>query len=145
MSLTPANVWKTVQRKKKAVCKSNTRSSKELAGKTFIQRRSIGQIIIGKGKTHSLKAVTQKAPATNGKPNRYISGTFISRLDPSASSVQIAIFIHHETGLTVRPEKLSSKHHSYSSFFIRGNQRQRSTLMNENLWPIGAVVKPFYE
>ena len=110
--------------------------------------------VIGKGHSITLKAA-QPRSSTQGRANQWgsngdgvrgtITGVFITRLSPSTTAAMLATHIRKETKLTVRPEKLITKFSSYSSFYIRGNQRCRDELLNCELWPRGVLLKPFYE
>ena len=86
-----------------------------------------------------------KTVSRQGQSGKAVSGIFITRLDPKTTASHVALHIRKETRLTVRPEKLLTRHASYSSFYIRGNQRCRSELLSRDLWPKGVLVKPFYD
>ena len=53
-------------------------------------------------------------------------------------------YIKQETGLDLKAEKLKTRYDTYSSFYIRCSGRVRDTLIDGRLWPIGALVKPYF-
>lgn len=80
----------------------------------------------------------------DSRGNRQCTGLFVSRLKPGTSCAQLAIFIHREYGYLMRPEKMPSRCAEYCSFFLRCNREKRQVLLNSDVWPKGAVIKPFY-
>lgn len=101
------------------------------------------QAHIGTGKPGGLKAVPRASNRPQQNPNRSITGVFISRLQAKTTAAQIAVHIRRETGKTVKPEKLQTKFPNYSSFYIPCSGSNRSNMMDLNLWPKGALVKPY--
>ena len=96
-------------------------------------------VIIGRGPSASIQAIS------DSKGNKQCTGLFVSRLKPCTSAAQLAVYVHREAGITVRPEKMPAKSASYSSFFIRCSTHLQRKLMDTNHWPKGTVVKPFYD
>ena len=93
-------------------------------------------------------AVLSRAERPRSDPyetGKTATGIFITRLEPKTTAAHVAVQVRKESGLTVRPEKLATRHASYSSFYIRGNRRCQAQLLNADLWPKGALVKPFME
>ena len=95
-------------------------------------------VIVGEASPLTLEAVTIP------RGNKQCTGVFVTCLKPKTSAAQVAVHIHREFSLTVRPEKLPPKNEHYSSFYIRCNRMKRQQLLNKQLWPRGAVVKPYY-
>ena len=102
------------------------------------------KIIVGTGHSGGLKVVQPRRQLDFERQSRRITGVFLSRLAPSTACAQIATRVRRETGLNVNPEKMKSKYDSYSSFYIRAERRDRSILMDSNIWPTGTLVKPFF-
>lgn len=102
------------------------------------------KIIVGTGHSGGLRVVQPRRQLDSERQSRRITGVFLSRLGPSTSCAQIATRVRRETGLNVNPEKMKSKYDSYSSFYIRAERRDRSILMDGNIWPAGTLVKPFF-
>ena len=134
--------WQKVPAKKRRM---SPKPQHQKATRSSLTPDPRNEVIRGKGRYDQKIKPASKHRDREEYANRSITGTFISRLSPKASAADIAVFVHRETGLTVRPERLQTKYQSYSSFFIRGNNRQRRTLMSEHLWPRGIIVKAFYE
>jgi hypothetical protein len=104
--------------------------------------------VFAKGKTTYLKAADNinKNNYQSRQSNKSIIGTLIRGLDPRTTSAQVAIHLRREARLTVRPEKLVPKNSSgYASFFIRCNPNVRYRLMDEDLWPAGTTIKPYWD
>ena len=98
------------------------------------QYRRQNEVRFGRGSNSSFNAVPERQRQQSySNPNRYITGVFISRLNPRTSPPQIATHIYHETGLRVRPEKLNSRYGNYASFYIKVGRRDRDTLMDVDL------------
>ena len=107
------------------------------------QSKNNNNVIIGKGESTGIRAINNRTRLNHA--NKNITGTFISRLDPKITSRDLAIHIHREFGLTVRPEKLFNRSGLCSSFYIPGNRAQRQSLMNADMWPKGTLLKPFVQ
>jgi hypothetical protein len=103
-----------------------------------LQRGQRQNVCIGRGKCQGLRGIDSR-----NESNMTAAGTFISKLHPKTSSAQLAVFIHREFGLTVRPEKLPNRLGLYSSFFIPGSHTRK--MMNADIWPAGTLVKPFVQ
>ena len=95
------------------------------------------------GSCSTLKAFRQFEESSRHE-NRHISGVFISRMEKKTSCSQVATHVRKELQMTVRPEKIESKCGRYSSFYIRCNRVQRQDLLDANLWPSGATMKPYF-
>jgi hypothetical protein len=102
-------------------------------------------VMIGSGQGSYLKAVSQEQYSGGQTHNRAVTGVFLSRLDPKTTSAQLALHVHREARLTVRPEKLETRYSGYSSFYIRADHRHRNTLFDSYMWPTGCLIKPYYE
>ena len=83
------------------------------------QRRH-NSVMYGKGKSVGLRAVGHKPKSNISNGNTNITGTFVSRLDARTTAAELALFIRHEFGLSVRSEKLTNKTGLCSSFYIPG-------------------------
>ena len=92
-----------------------------------------------------LRAVGHKRKSNVSNGNANITGTFVSRLDARTTAAELTLFIRHEFGLSVRPEKLTNKTGLCSSFYIPGNRHLRQKLMNADMWPEGTLIKPFMQ
>jgi hypothetical protein len=103
------------------------------------------QLIIGSGSSAGLQAVSRNHDQSRVGQRKDTRGIFASRLHPKTSCSQLSTFIFRTFGLTVHPEKLNSKHSSYSSFYIPGDHHQRRQLLVANLWPAGSLIKPFVQ
>ena len=103
-----------------------------------IRRNPKSDVTIGKAPKTCIEAVSD----TRG--NRQCTGLFVSRLKPGTSCAQLAVFIHRECGYLMRPEKIPTKSAEYCSFYLWCNREKRQVLLNSDIWPRGAVVKPFY-
>jgi hypothetical protein len=103
------------------------------------------QIVLGKGHISSLRVVQRERKSTTSSSRaRQCTGVFVSRFAPRTSSNQIQQHIRHETGLSIRAEKLDTRYNSYSSFYIPGDRRTRDQLMTSDLWPVGTLIKLFF-
>ena len=80
----------------------------------------------------------------NSGNNRQCTGIFVTNLHPKTTSQQLDTFIRRETGLKMVSEKLQTRFSTYSSFYIRSDQRNRSMLMDPYLWPEDCKVKPYF-
>ena len=107
------------------------------------RQQSNNYVIFGKGKSTGIRAINSRSNQSNG--NKTITGTFISRLDPKITSKDLALHIHREFGLTVRPEKVTNRSGLCSLFYIPGNQVLRQKLMDADMWPEGTLIKPFVQ
>ena len=94
--------------------------------------------VIGAAPRTSIETVAE------AQHNRQCTGLFVSRLKPNTTAAKLAIFVHREWGLTVRPEKLPAKYDQYCSFYIPCGHQKRQVLLNQFMWPRGSVVKPFF-
>ena len=105
------------------------------------------EVVIGTGHSKTVRASHHQPVnrCNDRREGRYISGIMVTRLHPHTSAAHLAIHVHREVALTVRPEKMPTKYKGYSSFFIRANPVQRSKLLNKNIWPQNTLIKPFYE
>ena len=112
------------------------------------QRQHNNSMIKAKGKTTYLKAASEiRKKQSHELSNKAIIRTLISGLDSHTGSAQVAVHIRRETGLTVRPEKLQLRNEGRTSrafFFVRCNERDRYKLMDEYLWPVGTIIKPYW-
>ena len=103
------------------------------------------RIVIGSGHGGNFKVCQPRHGNYDVEsPNKRITGVFISRFGPSTTPAQIAVHVRKETGLTVRPEKITTKYQNYSSFYIPAESRARDALMDSHTWPRGILVKPFF-
>ena len=102
-------------------------------------------IMVGCGSAPGLQAARRHGPRkTSGSYNRSCTGIFVTNLHPKTSPAQVESFVKRETGHKIVAERLQTKYSSYSSFFIRGDQRLRSDLMDPYLWPADCKVKPYF-
>jgi hypothetical protein len=103
-------------------------------------------VVHGKGKTVNIKAMTKMKSSQNERQesNRSVSGIFVTRLDPGTTSRQLELHLRKEAGLNTRPEKLNTRHPSYSSFYIPSDRNLRNTLLDASLWPEGARIKLYF-
>ena len=109
-------------------------------------KASRGGVIVGRGQSTTIRASNHKpSNSKTPNPNRQCIGVFVTRLMPKISVKQIEQFIHVSTGLKVSPEKLETRYNSYASFFIRAEHKVRRVLLDADLWPAGAMLKPFYQ
>lgn len=47
--------------------------------------------------------------------------------------------------MTVHSEKIKTKYDSYSSFVIKCNYGNVNKLLNADLWPVGSLIRKYYE
>ena len=116
-------------------------------GKPEKGRQSNIEVVIGRGHSRVIRAARPppKSPTSKKQESgRHVTGIFVTKLERNTSSAQLATQIYQECGLSVRPEKLPVLNH-YSSFFIRCGKQQRGILLDRDLWPRGAAVRPYYE
>ena len=102
-------------------------------------KRQNKDIVHGNGTCAFLRA----APSKNSYGNKTITGVFVTRLDSRTTSWQLESHIKQETGLLVKVEKLRTKYDSYTSFYIRCENRIREQLLCPYIWPSGSMVKPY--
>ena len=69
----------------------------------------------------------------------------VTRLTPHTTAANVAVHVYKETGVTVRPEKMPTKHSNYASYYIRCNAYNRKKLICPENWPRDVLVKPFYD
>ena len=75
-----------------------------------------------------------------------VTGVFISRLHPHTTQRDIESCVKSHTGISISAVKLRVKYpDSYSSFYIRGDRKIQRLLLDTDLWPRYALVKPFEE
>lgn len=107
--------------------------------------KNLEDVIYGKCSSSEIKAAPRSKDKKQGQHvNRNVTGIFITRLDPKLNPSKLQRFIKRETGLNVRPEKLATKYDTYSSYYIPGDRAVRNVLFDNRLWPVGAMIKPFY-
>jgi hypothetical protein len=99
--------------------------------------------INGTGKSTGVRSAVKSKNFGNHE-NRYITGVFITRLDPYTTPKQLFLHIKRETGFTCYPEKLQTKYGGYSSFYVAADKKLCATIMDSQLWPTGTLFKPFY-
>jgi len=132
------DTWQVVTTKRSAKSSSvdnrGPKSSREADDKS-----SAPGVQHGTRHTSNLKTV-KKHRRESEYIKRSVTGVFISRLERNTSSAQVAVYVLNETGLTVHPEKLRTKHDGYSSFAISCNSHDRKVLMSGDVWPIGALL-----
>jgi len=100
-------------------------------------------IVYGQAVAVGIKAMNRDCYRQHNA-NRIASGIFVTRLNPATSVRQLHLHLSSETGRATKPEKLHSKHPSYSSFYIPCDRQTRNVLLDKALWPKGALVKLFY-
>lgn len=72
------------------------------------------------------------------------TGIFITRLQPYTSVNDVKTYIFQKTGFSLKVEKLSSKYpDSYSSFYVKADDKLRKRLLNGKIWPKEILVKSF--
>jgi hypothetical protein len=107
------------------------------------QRNS--KVVIGTGPKGDLQVNHPRhSKKDTDKGNKQITGVFISRFGSATSTEQIALHIRRETGLKVRPEKVTTKYQEYSSFYIPAESKVRNVLLDSNTWPRDALIKPYF-
>lgn len=107
-------------------------------------KRRSGDIRRISGVKRGSAPITYIEAVPDSRGNRQCTGLFVSRLKPNTSCAQLAVFIHREWGYMMRPEKIPAKTGDYCSFYIRCNREKGQVLIQSDVWPKGAVVKPFY-
>jgi hypothetical protein len=100
-------------------------------------------VIIGTGQSQTLGAVNRERNSQDNV-NKQCIGVFISRLKSKVTEKHIELHIKHETGFSVRPERLATKYQTYRSYFIPCNKAVRYAILNAELWPAPTLLKPFY-
>ena len=98
-------------------------------------------IVYGSGSSMHLKPAQDSSSAEG---NRICSGIFVTKLDPRTTVRDIANAVELHTGYRVKPEKMPTKHSSYSSFYIRCERNVRHMLLDASIWPRKSWAKPFY-
>ena len=138
--------WQTVRQRPHQHHNLNFQSSPQSTRQRSQPRKNREQLIYGKGRHSSIKAAVNTRPESQNMPkqNRVITGVFVTRLHPDSTCRQLELHIKRETSLTVRPERLNTRFNTYSSFYIRADKNTRQLLMDSNLWPSGALIKPFF-
>jgi hypothetical protein len=109
------------------------------------QRRCSG--LIGRGPIINLKpSLKPTVHARERHVNRTCIGVFITRMREQTTELQVCRHVLKETdiNITCRPEKLRTRFSGYSSFLIQCQGQVRSQLRDPEIWPPGALVKPFY-
>ncbi len=117
------------------------RNRRHKRGQNNDNSRMAHEYVVGKGLGTGLRS----AKDLHQHQNKRITGLFVSKLHPKTSSAQLAVWVYHEFGFTVHPEKMPGKPQYYSSFYIPCDQNQRESLMNADMWPAGAFLKPFMQ
>jgi hypothetical protein len=102
-------------------------------------------VVIGTGPNTGLRVVQNRIPKAGAEhsPNRVCIGVFVSRLASNTPADQVERYINSSCGIKLRVEKLHTRFASYSSFLVRCEGRKRSDLMNPDIWPNGALIRPF--
>jgi len=108
-----------------------------------VSQRRQDNVIQGKGTAPGLRAVNN-SHSNNATSNRSCTGVFVTRMQPRTTVSNMETYLRRETGLSVSVEKLNTKFNTYSFFYIPCNSHMRTTLLNENVWPHGALIKPFF-
>jgi hypothetical protein len=101
-----------------------------------------GNLLTGRGLTTDLRTANKHRKESHSS-NKHCIGIFISRLVNRVTEEQVKRHILKETGILTRPEKLPTKFNSYSSFLVQCSPKIRSQLLNPDIWPRGALIKPF--
>ena len=102
-------------------------------------------VVQGTGTAPGLRAINkQRQTVSTDAGNRTCTGIFITRLRPHTTANDVETYLRHETGISVKAEKLPTRYNSYSSFYIRCGDPQRATLLDGRVWPTGSLVKPYY-
>lgn len=112
----------------------------------LLTNRNVENTINGRGYAPGLRAVSRSNQHTYSSraPNRICTGLFVTRLLPNTTTKNVNDHVRKELALTVNAEKIPTKYDSYSSFYIRCNVDVRSALLDAELWPTGALIKPYY-
>lgn len=108
-------------------------------------------IVIGSG-AHSLKAAQSVTSYSGSRTHKDMetrqpkqcTGVFVSRLKPKTSCDNVASHVWSVAGHRVDVEKLQTRYQSYTSFYVKCSRHIRMDLLNGELWPSGALIKPFY-
>ena len=96
-------------------------------------------IVYGSGNANGIRAASQPT-----SKSRSCTGIFLTRLHASCCAKDIDAHVKKETGLAVNSEKLKTKYETYSSFYIRCDGREKNALMDGQVWPTGALIKPYF-
>ena len=116
------------------------RHSSPIRPSTHLQTDAVKiPVVHGRGKYTRMSTIKNTSHV-----NRTVTGLFITRLHPYAHARTLEQHVKRETGISVRVEKLPTKHSTYSSFYIRCDARVRRILWVPSLWPIGSLIKCFY-
>lgn len=91
-----------------------------------------------------LRAVTRYRDIPSSPTNRSCTGVFVTRLKPHTTASNVESYIKQEVGLSVKAEKLPTRYHTYSSFYIPCSGRSRAMLTDGTIWPKGSLIKPFF-
>jgi hypothetical protein len=101
--------------------------------------------LIGRGSIINLKpSLKPTVHARERHVNRTCIGVFITCMREQTTELQVRGHVLKETDINIRPEKLRTRFSGYSSFLIQCQGQVRSQLMDPDIWPPGALVKPFY-
>ena len=119
-----------------------SRSKTPGAGKVTWERKNRPAAATG---SHGILRAAKSPYERNSYGNRSITGVFVSRMDSKTSCANVAVHVRRQLCMVVRPEKIWSKCGHYASFYIRCERNQRQDLLDRNLWPRGATVKPYFE
>ena len=109
---------------------------------------SSSRVFVNSGRlTRDTKKYTLKTVKTtkrdSGKYNQKI-GVFVSRLDPTTKSRDVAMYLKHVHGKHFKVDQLRNKFPGYASFKINvTSQDQLQPLLNKNNWDSGVFVKEF--
>ena len=109
---------------------------------------SSSRVFVNSGRlTRDTKKYTLKTVKTtkrdSGKYNQKI-GVFVSRLDPTTKSRDVAMYLKHVHGKHFKVDNLRNKFPGYASFKINvTSQDQLQPLLNKNNWDSGVFVKEF--
>ena len=108
-------------------------------------RRQNQQVVVGTGRGIGLRAAKTRDPTNQQGSPRTSSGIFISRMDRATTPGHIVKHIHRETRLRVKCEPLTTKYDSYRTFYIRATVQDQKRLLQGQLWPAGAIVRPYLQ
>jgi hypothetical protein len=101
---------------------------------------------MGNGSNFRLRAAPRSKRSDSKKTAfRKSTGIFVSRIAKSTRSTLVEKHIEQETGLKVKCEALVTKYGTYMSFFVRIAPKDQRHLLAPDVWPKGAIVRPFYE
>ena len=93
-------------------------------------------------KKYTLKTV-KSTKRDSGQNNQKIS-VFVSRLDPTTKSRDVAMYLKHVHGKHFKVEQLQNKFPGYVSFKVNVTSKdQLQPLLNKNNWDSGVFVKEF--